>query len=674
MRGKVLIIWFLVLIVFIVALFAGLVSQSGQADDEIGGLYAGTSNPGAVYKYAGGTEWDPISPIPTSESINIESPHPYSNDYNNTWIITRSGAVVMRIHFSYIRTESGYDYVYIKDGNGNIINTYSGDYTDIWTDWVFDDTLQIQLVSDGSVVDDGFVADQLEWSTEQPQAPLGWAVLSLVEYDGHLYAGTMTTNWVGQVYRYDGNNTWTLIGDNLDNQVSSLAVYKGDLYAGTAWNGMNLYKYTPGTTNCDIPNWTRVVNYTDWSGTRTLYIYHDYLLMGDIGWDRIGRWDGSTFYTDQTLQTGSCIYDFEDYGDYVYAAAYEGRMWQSSDGTNWSPLLSYYDGHMWELETFQNLLFMGYDNGELRASNVPDRGTLIYTAEDGIISMETDGNYLYFGTGGEAGYNGETTGISEIYRYDGRDVELISNEEIVGTGIQCLYYTPRPLLKKYAPVLYFDSEEKFYPWGIYSILDHSDLKNLGQNLLSNPRLKDLEEDLHGEEHYLDMRNVIPYINVPDNPEEIWGKYPILIYGRQYEPPNDPDKIVLQYWFFYPYDDFTNDHEGDWEMMQIILNKATEEPEEVGYSHHWDGNRDLWNNIHTTIGGTHSKVFVTAGGHGCWITEEARGQDKNKARGNGKVLYPENITPSLIEAINEENKRPYTLVDISSSPWFSDWPI
>lgn len=120
MRGKVLIIWFLVLIVFIAALFTGLVSQSGQADDEIGGLYAGTANPGVVYKYEGGTQWNPISPTGEpedviSESINIESLHPYPNDYDNTWTITRSGVAVMRVHFSYIRTESYCDYVYIKD-------------------------------------------------------------------------------------------------------------------------------------------------------------------------------------------------------------------------------------------------------------------------------------------------------------------------------------------------------------------------------------------------------------------------------------------------------------------------------------------------------------------------------------------------------------------------------
>ena len=30
------------------------------------------------------------------------------------------------------------------------------------------------------------------------------------------------------------------------------------------------------------------------------------------------------------------------------------------------------------------------------------------------------------------------------------------------------------------------------------------------------------------------------------------------------------RLALQYWFFYPYNDYTNKHEGDWEMVQLLL--------------------------------------------------------------------------------------------------------
>ena len=31
-----------------------------------------------------------------------------------------------------------------------------------------------------------------------------------------------------------------------------------------------------------------------------------------------------------------------------------------------------------------------------------------------------------------------------------------------------------------------------------------------------------------------------------------------------------NKPVIQYWFFYPYNDFVNDHEGDWEHINVII--------------------------------------------------------------------------------------------------------
>ena len=32
----------------------------------------------------------------------------------------------------------------------------------------------------------------------------------------------------------------------------------------------------------------------------------------------------------------------------------------------------------------------------------------------------------------------------------------------------------------------------------------------------------------------------------------------------------PGKLALQYWFFYPFNDFNNPHEGDWEMIQLVF--------------------------------------------------------------------------------------------------------
>ncbi|AFA40074.1 hypothetical protein Pogu_2047 [Pyrobaculum oguniense TE7] len=63
----------------------------------------------------------------------------------------------------------------------------------------------------------------------EPISPvLGYVVLDLVEYGGHLYAAVTTEpsgyRGVGRVYRYEGNGRWTLVGDGLDGAVIRLIV------------------------------------------------------------------------------------------------------------------------------------------------------------------------------------------------------------------------------------------------------------------------------------------------------------------------------------------------------------------------------------------------------------------------------------------------------------------
>jgi hypothetical protein len=107
-----------------------------------------------------------------SETVSVESPHPYPNKYNHTWILTQPGASRMRCHFVYIRTESNYDYIYVLDNSGNIYGIYTGDFDDVWSVWVPDDTIMIRLSSDLSIVDDWFIIDQLEWPSMHATATI----------------------------------------------------------------------------------------------------------------------------------------------------------------------------------------------------------------------------------------------------------------------------------------------------------------------------------------------------------------------------------------------------------------------------------------------------------------------------------------------------------------------
>ncbi len=81
-----------------------------------------------------------------------------------------------------------------------------------------------------------------------------------------------------------------------------------------------------------------------------------------------------------------------------------------------------------------------------------------------------------------------------------------------------------------------------------------------------------------------------------------------------------NRVAVQYWFWYVFNDFNNTHEGDWEMVQVVFDAdsaadaLTKSPTEVGFSQHAGGERSDWNDKKLTKEGDHPVVFVAAGSH------------------------------------------------------------
>jgi len=68
--------------------------------------------------------------------------------------------------------------------------------------------------------------------------------------------------------------------------------------------------------------------------------------------------------------------------------------------------------------------------------------------------------------------------------------------------------------------------------------------------------------------------------------------------------------VIQYWFFYPYNDWAGDHEGDWEHINVKVSSqdpAQAEPLEVVYYFHKRRQTRCWTN--TLHHGNHPVVYV-----------------------------------------------------------------
>jgi hypothetical protein len=100
-----------------------------------------------------------------------------------------------------------------------------------------------------------------------------------------------------------------------------------------------------------------------------------------------------------------------------------------------------------------------------------------------------------------------------------------------------------------------------------------------------------------------------------------------VYAHVVVEPGDPDKLALQYWLFYVFNDWNNFHEGDWEMIQLVFDAPTaaaalrRTPVEVGYSQHEGAERASWEDDKLErVDGTHPVVHVAAGSHANFFGE------------------------------------------------------
>jgi subtilisin family serine protease len=100
-------------------------------------------------------------------NVNIESDHPYPDNYDNTWSVDAGpGVSRIRLHFDLIDTEPAWDFVYIIDGSDNVVEAYTARSEDLWTPWMNGRVVQIMLSTDsGGDPYYGFRCDKYEAQT-----------------------------------------------------------------------------------------------------------------------------------------------------------------------------------------------------------------------------------------------------------------------------------------------------------------------------------------------------------------------------------------------------------------------------------------------------------------------------------------------------------------------------
>ena len=128
-----------------------------------------------------------------------------------------------------------------------------------------------------------------------------------------------------------------------------------------------------------------------------------------------------------------------------------------------------------------------------------------------------------------------------------------------------------------------------------------------------------------------------YLDLPGDPlhpgcsYEKWARQigagkPTTSYAHIVTEPGKPGKLALQYWFYYPFNDFNNKHESDWEMIQLMFDASTaaealeDLPTEVGYSQHSGAERAAWDDPKLEKRGSHPIVYPGQGSHANYFSQ------------------------------------------------------
>jgi len=201
------------------------------------------------------------------------------------------------------------------------------------------------------------------------------------------------------------------------------------------------------------------------------------------------------------------------------------------------------------------------------------------------------------------------------------------------------------LAQQYAPVLYFDQNEKCFPVDISYALDNSYLYKVGDSTpISMSPTADIIKNYTSKEYYLDnQRGTVTDNGIIDDYQSKMATLGYTVYAHV-----DDVNSVIQYWFFYAFNGGDlNNHEGDWEMVQVQLSGG--QPTEVMYSQHYSGQKATWGQVEKD--GNNFKVYVARGSHANYLRSYSGmiGIASDHVGNNGKVLKPTDYTLTLLDS-------------------------
>ena len=180
--------------------------------------------------------------------------------------------------------------------------------------------------------------------------------------------------------------------------------------------------------------------------------------------------------------------------------------------------------------------------------------------------------------------------------------------------------------------------------------------------------------------------LITHFEYPGNDKASWNStytgsgpkrgaaFPNTAYVHAFERSNG--NVVIRYYYFYPFNDFQNNHEGDWQYINVIVDSFDPEDADLigtDYKFHSKGltytiiGERVFNpqrQFAPAEGGTHPVVYVGAGSHGGYPTG---GHYPNPGRPGNPIAGDEDMTKdgivlsTNVEDTNSDVAQSYDLI-------------
>jgi len=202
------------------------------------------------------------------------------------------------------------------------------------------------------------------------------------------------------------------------------------------------------------------------------------------------------------------------------------------------------------------------------------------------------------------------------------------------------------IAQQYSPIFYFEKDETCFPVDVSYHIDNSYLYIVGNpNPVDMAPNTDSISNYTNDGYYLDnQRGTVEDGGIIDDYQSKMGSLGYTVYSRVY---STGETTIIQYWMFYAFNPGTqNQHEGDWEMAQVVLSAGT--PTHVMYSQHHGGQKATWNQVEKN--GNHIKVYVSRGSHANYLRPYSGvvGVANDIVGDNGEIITSTNYNLVMLE--------------------------